>query len=62
MKSKNTLIVTGVLVLAFTTFASAFVWNDIAFAAKLGMYAFGFSSGVIAGILITMRKEAFGSE
>jgi len=57
MKSNNALIGTALLFLALATLASGLVWNDISFAVKVGMYAFGFSSGVAAGALIVRRKK-----
>ena len=58
LKSNNTLIGMALLFLALATLASTLVWNDVSFAVKVGMYAFGFSTGVAAGALIVRRKEA----
>jgi uncharacterized protein YebE (UPF0316 family) len=57
MKSNNALVGISVLCLALAVLASALVWSDVTFAVKVGMYAFGFSSGVAAGVLIVKQKD-----
>ena len=57
MKSNNSLIVMALLCLALATVVSGLYWDDIPSAVKIGMYAFGFGSGVAAGALIVRRKE-----
>ena len=57
MKSNNALIGMALLFLALATLASVLVWSDVSFAIKIGMYAFGFSTGVAAGALITNRRN-----
>ena len=57
MKSNNGLIVMALLCLALATVASALFWSDIPSAIKIGMYTFGFGTGVSAGALIVRRKE-----
>jgi len=57
MKSNNILVGMALLFLACATLASALVWTDISFSVKVGMYAFGFSSGVAAGALIVKRQN-----
>ena len=57
MKSNNALIGMALLFLALATLASTLVWSDVSFSVKLGMYAFGFSSGVAAGTLIVRLRE-----
>jgi len=57
VKSNNVLIVMALLCLVLATVASALFWSDIPSAIKIGMYAFGFGTGVAAGVLIVRRKE-----
>lgn len=57
MKPNNVLIGMAVLFLALATLASALVWDEVVFAVKVGMYAFGFSTGVAAGVLIVKSRN-----
>ena len=57
MKSNNTLIGISVFCLALAVFASAMVWGDVSFPVKVGMFAFGFATGVAAGTLIFKRRS-----
>jgi len=57
MKSNNMLVGMALLFLALVTLASTMIWNDVSFAVKIGMYAFGFSTGVAAGALIVKRRN-----
>lgn len=57
MKSNSVLIGMSLLFLALAVFASAVVWGEISFAAKIGMYAFGFSTGITTGALIIKRRN-----
>jgi hypothetical protein len=58
MKSNNMLIGISILILALAVTASIFVWDEVSSAVKIGMFAFGFSSGVIAGVLILRRQKS----
>jgi len=57
MKSNNALIGLSILGLAMAVLASAIVWGEISFSVKIGMYAFGFATGVAAGALIVKRRN-----
>jgi hypothetical protein len=57
MKSNNTLIVISLLSLALAVLTSVMVWGEIMFPVKIGMYAFGFATGVAAGALIVKRRN-----
>lgn len=57
MKSNNVLIGMALLFLALTALASTVMWSDVSFTVKIGMYAFGFSSGVAAGAVIIRQKK-----
>lgn len=57
MKSNNALIAISLLLLALAVLASAMVWGEISSAVKIGMYAFGFGTGVAAGALIVKRRN-----
>jgi len=45
------------LCLALATVVSGLFWDDIPSTIKIGMYAFGFGTGVSVGALIVRRKE-----
>lgn len=57
MKSNNVLIGIALVFLALAVTVSATVWGDISSAVKIGMYAFGFSTGIAAGVIFSRRKE-----
>jgi len=57
MKSNNVLVVVSLLSLALAVLASILVWGEIAFPVKIGMYAFGFATGVAAGVMIVKRRN-----
>lgn len=57
MKSNNSLVVISLLSLALAVLASAVVWGDVSPAVKIGMYAFGFGTGVAAGAMIVKRRN-----
>jgi len=57
MKSNHTLIGISLLCLVLAVLASAAVWGDVSSAVKIGMYAFGFGTGVAAGALIIRRRN-----
>lgn len=56
MKSNNTLITIAVLSLGLAVLASLLVWGEVTSAVKIGMYAFGFATGVAAGVFIIKRR------
>jgi hypothetical protein len=57
MKSNNTLMGMSVLCLALAVIASTLVWEEVLSAAKIGMFAFGFATGIAAGALIVKRRN-----
>jgi hypothetical protein len=57
MKSNNTLVGIGLLFLILAVASSLVVWNEIASAVKIGMFAFGFGSGIAAGALLARRSK-----
>jgi len=57
LKSNNVLVIMGLVILALATVVSALFWSYIPSAIKIGMYAFGFGTGVIAGVLISRRQK-----
>ncbi|MDX1378140.1 MAG: hypothetical protein R3307_04765 [Anaerolineales bacterium] len=60
MKSNNFLVGTALLCLALAVLASTMIWSDISSPVKIGMYALGFSTGVIAGVLISRKQTKSG--
>jgi len=57
MKSSNVLVIMALAMLALAAIVSALFWGDIPSAIKIGMYAFGFGTGVAAGVLISRRQR-----
>jgi len=57
MKSNNVLVVLSLLSLTLAVLASVLVWGEIAFPVKIGMYTFGFATGVVAGVMIVKRRS-----
>jgi hypothetical protein len=57
MKSNNVLVGIALLFLALAAASSAVLWSEIASAAKIGMFAFGFGSGIAAGAMIVRRSK-----
>ena len=56
-KSNNVLVGAALVLLLSAAVSSAFVWGEVASAVKIGMLAFGFSIGVVIGILISRRSK-----
>jgi hypothetical protein len=56
MKSKNALIATALLFLVMAVTTSVVLWGDVSSPVKIGMFAFGFSSGIAVGTLIARRS------
>jgi hypothetical protein len=57
MKSNNSLIGIALLFLILAVAASAAIWGEVSAPVKIGMFAFGFGSGVAAGVLINRRRN-----
>lgn len=57
MKSNSALVGISMLILLLAVTASVIVWGEVSSAVKIGMFAFGFGSGVIAGALIVRRQK-----
>ena len=57
MKSNNALAATALLFLMMATASSVTLWGDISSPVKLGMFAFGFGTGIAAGTLIARRSK-----
>jgi len=60
MKSNKSLTATALLFLAMAVTTSTILWSEVTSPVKIGMYAFGFSTGIMVGILIARRKEPSG--
>jgi hypothetical protein len=58
MKSNNILTGIALLFLILAVASSVVVWSEITSAAKIGMFAFGFGSGIAAGTLIARRSKS----
>ena len=56
MKSNNYLIILSILFFVFAGALSVVFWGDISLAVKIGLFAFGFGSGVTAGQWIARRR------
>ena len=57
MKSNNVLIGTALLFLLMAVTTSVVIWGNISSPVKIAMYAFGFSTGIVAGTLIARRAK-----
>lgn len=57
MKSNNTLIGAALLFLIIAISASITLWGEISSPVKIGMYAFGFATGIAVGTLIARRSK-----
>jgi hypothetical protein len=55
MKSHNTFIVLSIMFLVIAAALSVVIWGDVSMAAKIGFFAFGFGSGVTAGLWLAKR-------
>ena len=55
-KSINTLIGLSILFFTIAVALSLVIWGDVSWAAKIGLFACGFASGVLAGQWIVKRK------
>jgi hypothetical protein len=55
MKSNNVLVLIALLSLVLAIVSSAVIWGEAGSAVKLGMFAFGFASGVASGALLARR-------
>jgi len=57
MKSNNTLVGMSLMFLVLAVATSVVIWGDVSSAAKIGMFAFGFGSGVTVGALVVSRRN-----
>jgi hypothetical protein len=58
MKSNNTLIGTALLFLIMAVSSSVTLWGSVSSPVKIGMFAFGFATGIMVGTLIARRKNS----
>ena len=56
MKSNNYWISLSIMFLVFAAAFSVVFWEDVSLAAKIGLFAFGFGSGVTAGQWLARRR------
>jgi hypothetical protein len=57
MKTNHAMVSLALLFLLFAAASSVTLWNDIASTVKIGIYAFGFGTGIAAGTLIARRAK-----
>jgi tellurite resistance protein TehA-like permease len=57
MKSNNALIGTALLFLILAVSSSVTLWGNVSSPVKIGMFAFGFGAGIVAGTLIARRAQ-----
>ena len=57
MKSNNALIGTALLFLIMAVSSSITLWSEVSSPVKIGMYAFGFATGIAVGTLIARRSK-----
>jgi len=58
MKSNNRLIGMALLFLVMAVSSSVSLWGDVSAPVKIGMYAFGFATGIAVGTLIARRRQS----
>ena len=56
LKSPNALIGLSIMFSVIAAALSAVIWNDVSLIAKIGLFAFGFGSGVTAGRWLAERS------
>ena len=57
MKSNTAVTAMALLFLVLAVASSISLWADISSPVKIGMFAFGFGSGIAAGTLIARRSK-----
>ena len=57
MKTNHAMVSLALRFLLFAAASSVTLWNDIASTVKIGIYAFGFGTGIAAGTLIPRRAK-----
>jgi tellurite resistance protein TehA-like permease len=57
MKSNNALIGIALLFLIMAVASSITLWSGVSSPVKIGMYAFGFATGIAVGTLIARRSK-----
>lgn len=57
MKSNNALVGTALLFLILAVSSSITLWGEVSSPVKIGMYAFGFATGITVGTLIARRSK-----
>ena len=55
-KSANTSIGLSVIFFVIAVALSLTIWNNVSLAAKIGFFAFGFASGILAGQWLMKRN------
>jgi tellurite resistance protein TehA-like permease len=58
MKSNNALVGIALLFLILAVSASVTLWGEVSSPVKIGMYAFGFATGILVGTLIARRRQS----
>jgi len=56
MKSNNSLIGTALLFLIMAVSSSVTLWGNVSSPVKIGMFAFGFGTGIMVGTVINLQK------
>lgn len=57
MRSSNNMIILSIVFFVFAAAFSVVFWEDVSWAAKIGLFLFGFGSGVTAGRWLAMRSR-----
>jgi uncharacterized membrane protein len=56
-KSANTFIGLSIMFFVIAVAVSLVIWGDVSWAAKIGLFALGFASGILAGQWLVKRKD-----
>jgi len=57
MKTNHAMVILALVFLLFAAASSVTFWSVIASPVKIGMYAFGFGTGIAAGTMIARRAK-----
>jgi hypothetical protein len=58
MKDNQQLLIAAILFFVFAVVFSLVLWDDVSLAAKIGMFALGFGSGVTTGGWLALRRSS----
>jgi len=60
MRSDRNLLGLSIMFFVLAVALALLFWSDVSLAAKIGMFALGFGSGIMAGQMIVQRSTKIG--